>query len=131
MKHGIELIKEFEPVPQLMCYPDELNQVWTNIIHNAIQAMDNKGILAIKLRSDENFIRICITDSGKGIPESIKDRIFEPFFTSKPKGEGSGLGLDIVKKIIEKHNGMIKVESKPGKTTFCISLPINSKMGES
>ncbi len=128
LKHGIELIKEFDPVPQILCYPDELNQVWTNIIHNAIQAMENKGTLELHIHSNPEKITVSITDSGKGIPDEIKDRIFEPFFTSKPKGEGSGLGLDIVKKIIEKHNGSIQVQSKPGQTTFCIALPLNHKM---
>ncbi len=125
IKHGIELNKFFEPdLPQILCHPDELNQVWTNLIHNAIQAMDNKGVLDVKVCQEDDFISTYIADTGKGIPPELREKIFEPFFTTKPKGEGTGLGLDIVKKIIEKHNGSISFESEPGKTTFLIKLPI-------
>lgn len=127
IKHGINLIKHFDTVPLISCYPDELNQVWTNIVHNAIQAMDNKGNLEISIHQVDNKIKVNITDSGKGIPTEIKDKIFEPFFTTKPKGEGSGLGLDIVKKIIDKHNGEIQVDSEPGKTTFSVLLPVDQE----
>lgn len=125
IKHGIELIKNFAEIPKINCYPDELNQVWTNIIHNAIQAMNHKGILEITIASSEQEVSLSFTDNGCGIPNTIKKRIFEPFFTTKPQGEGSGLGLDIVKKIIEKHNGTIFVDSTPGKTTFTVNLPID------
>jgi two-component system NtrC family sensor kinase len=111
----------------VFCYPDELNQVWTNLIHNALQAMDYKGILTINATQQDTKVIITITDTGKGIPREIQDKIFEPFFTTKPTGEGSGLGLDIVQKIIEKHEGEIEVESMPGKTTFTVSLPIKLK----
>ena len=124
IKHGIELIKEYESVPMIACYPDELNQVWTNLIHNALQAMDYKGILRIKIDQKNEHVIVAITDSGKGIPEEIRDKIFNPFFTTKPPGEGSGLGLDIVKKIVKKHDGEIYFESAPGKTTFFVSLPM-------
>ncbi|MGC1198524.1 MAG: cache domain-containing protein [Geitlerinemataceae cyanobacterium] len=125
LKQGVETIKNYgEELPQIMGYPDELNQVWTNLIHNAIQAMDNKGTLTIDITQPENFIKVSITDSGTGIPEDIKSKIFQPFFTTKPPGEGSGLGLDIVRKIVEKHQGTIDCESVPGKTSFTVSLPI-------
>jgi predicted ATPase/signal transduction histidine kinase/tRNA A-37 threonylcarbamoyl transferase component Bud32 len=124
LKHGIELITNYQEIPEIMCYPDELNQVWTNLIHNAIQAMNNQGQLDIVVFSQAEQIIVQITDSGVGIPAEIKDRIFEPFFTTKGAGEGSGLGLDIVRKIINKHHGNIVVESQPGKTTFSIFLPI-------
>jgi signal transduction histidine kinase len=125
-KQGVEVIKNYEKLlPPILCYPDELNQVWTNLIHNALQAMDNRGTLTIEVRQQEGQVLIGITDSGKGIPPEVMPRIFEPFFTTKPPGEGSGLGLDIVKKIIEKHEGTIEVESVPGKTTFILSLPIH------
>jgi len=126
IKHGIEVKRSFETVPPLLCYPDELNQVWTNLIHNALQAMNYQGTLTIAIKQHANQVMISFTDSGVGIPEEIKPKIFEPFFTTKPAGEGSGLGLDIVKKIIAKHDGKIEVESVPGKTTFTVFLPISN-----
>ena len=124
-KQGVETIVNYEnDLPYLLCYPDELNQVWTNLIHNALQAMENKGTLTIDATKQDNCVRVSISDSGKGIPEEILPRIFEPFFTTKPPGEGSGLGLDIVKKIIEKHGGNIEVNSRPGQTTFIVTIPI-------
>jgi len=141
-KHGIALHKEFEEVPSILCYPDELNQVWTNLIHNAIQAMEGKGDLSISVSKNpkgfENLsglaethghasLQIRITDTGKGIPTANKDRIFDAFFTTKPAGEGSGLGLHIVKQIIEKHNGKIWFESEIDRgTTFIVELPIEN-----
>ena len=124
IKHGVEVIRTYDELPNISCYCDELNQVWTNIVHNALQAMNGKGKLEIQIRNAEQFAEVRIIDSGSGIPENIKDKIFEPFFTTKPQGEGSGLGLDIVKKIIDKHNGQIEVESEPGRTCFIVRLPI-------
>ncbi len=125
LKRGIEIIRNYnENLPKILCYPDELNQVWTNLIHNALQAMEGHGILSISVSQEENEIIVKVTDSGCGIPESIRSKIFDPFFTTKPAGEGSGLGLDIVKKIIDKHQGSIQVESQPGQTTFSVKLPI-------
>jgi signal transduction histidine kinase len=117
-------VKNYAEIPPILCYPDELNQVWTNLVHNALQAMDNRGTLTIGLTEYDRLVKISVTDSGKGIPEEIKAKIFDPFFTTKPAGEGSGLGLDIVKKIVEKHQGKIEVESIPGQTTFHVFLPI-------
>jgi signal transduction histidine kinase len=126
-KLGVEVIRNFDrSLPTFRCYPDELNQVWTNLIHNALQAMDNTGTLTIDVMQQGNRARVGITDSGKGISPEIIHKIFQPFFTTKPSGEGSGLGLDIVKKIVEKHQGQIEVESVPGKTTFTVFLPLNS-----
>lgn len=124
LKQGVEIIKHYGDVPDILCYPEELNQVWTNLIHNAIQAMQNKGKLIIIVSQENQHIMVQVTDSGCGIPPEIQFRIFEPFFTTKPVGEGSGLGLDIVRKIIEKHQGTIEVKSQPGKTTFTVKLPI-------
>ncbi len=133
LKHGINLHKEYEEVPAILCYPDELNQVWTNLIHNAIQAMDGKGELIISvLKNPKGFqnlwgLEVRISDTGKGILAEIKDRIFDAFFTTKPAGEGSGLGLYIVKQIIDKHKGTISFESEVGKgTTFIVELPMNN-----
>jgi C4-dicarboxylate-specific signal transduction histidine kinase len=130
IKHGVEVIKNYAiHLPSMLCYPDELNQVWTNLLHNALQAMEGKGVLKIDVNHQENAISVSITDSGKGIPPEILPRIFEPFFTTKPPGEGSGLGLDIVQKIIDKHQGKLQVESIPGKTTFTVLLPVQTTDG--
>ncbi|MEG4529457.1 AAA family ATPase [Microcoleus sp. D2_18a_D3] len=126
LKQGVEVIKNYAEMPPLLCYPDELNQVWTNLIHNALQAMDYRGTLTIELTAQDYQAKISITDSGRGIPEEIKTKIFDPFFTTKSAGEGSGLGLDIVKKIVDKHQGKIEVESIPGKTTFNVFLPMST-----
>jgi two-component system NtrC family sensor kinase len=123
IKQSITVIKNYQDfLPPIWCYPDELNQVWTNLIHNALQAMDYRGTLTIEVKQQNGNIIASFTDSGKGIPSEILPKIFQPFFTTKPPGEGSGLGLDIVKKIIDKHKGKIDVESVPGQTTFTISL---------
>jgi signal transduction histidine kinase len=125
LKQGVEVIRNYDQnLPDIECYSDELNQVWTNLIHNAIQAMDNKGTLEIAVAQQDNHIIVQFTDSGCGIPPEIQPRIFEPFFTTKPAGEGSGLGLDIVRKIIDKHHGDIAVKSLQGDTTFTVSLPV-------
>nr|MDJ0681083.1 ATP-binding protein [Xenococcaceae cyanobacterium MO_167.B52] len=125
LKQGIEVIKNYELVPEILCYPEELNQVWTNLIHNAIQAMGDQGKLNIAVTEQNNGVLVQITDSGAGIPAEIKDKIFTPFFTTKPAGEGTGLGLDIVSKIIDKHQGTIEVASEPGNTVFSIWLPVS------
>lgn len=127
LKQNITVIKNYQDwLPSIWCYPDELNQVWTNIIHNALQAMDYRGTLTIEVKEEDGNIKASFTDSGKGIPPEIMPKIFQPFFTTKPPGEGSGLGLDIVQKIIDKHGGKIEVESVPGKTTFTIFLPLKT-----
>jgi signal transduction histidine kinase len=124
IKQGIEVIRHYDELPLVKCYPDELNQVWTNLIHNALQAMGYKGTLQIDAKLQDSTVLISLTDSGTGISDEIKGKIFDPFFTTKPPGEGSGLGLDIVRKIIQKHEGKITVGSEPGQTTFTVSIPI-------
>ncbi len=126
LKHGIEVVQDFDDVLPIWCFPDELIQVWTNLIHNAIQAMNGMGTLSLKVRAVDNTVQVSITDSGCGIPLELQAKIFEPFFTTKPMGEGSGLGLDIVKKIVEKHQGSLTVQSKSGETTFSVTLPIDA-----
>ncbi|NJN86142.1 MAG: GHKL domain-containing protein [Leptolyngbyaceae cyanobacterium SL_7_1] len=126
LKHGIEVIKHYEPVPQILGYPDELNQVWTNLVHNAIQAMNNQGTLTIRLFQQGEAVVVQFTDSGCGIPPEIQLKIFDPFFTTKPVGEGSGMGLSIVKRIIDRHQGDITLKSQQGHTTFSVSLPMPS-----
>ncbi len=124
LKQGVEIIKNYQDIPAVYCYPEDLNQVWTNLINNAIHAMKNQGKLEINVLTESHHIVVKITDSGSGISPEIQARIFEPFFTTKPVGEGSGLGLDIVRKIINKHQGKIEVESVPGQTAFKVWIPI-------
>ncbi len=125
LKQGIEVVKQYEPVPDLLCNPDQLNQVWMNLIHNAIQAMVGQGTLTISLHQEQETLVVQFTDTGPGIPKSIQGKIFDPFFTTKPVGEGSGMGLSIVQRIVERHQGQINVASQPGQTTFSIFLPLN------
>lgn len=126
LHRGITVVQQYDPVPLILCYPDELNQVWTNLIHNAIQAMQNQGTLTIAIAEQNNQLCVSITDTGTGIPIDLQDKIFEPFFTTKPVGEGSGLGLNVVKTIVEKHGGRIILTSQPGHTTFQVQLPIHA-----
>ncbi len=126
IKYGVKLVKNYaDNVPLIPCYPDELNQVWTNLVHNALQAMNNKGTLQIDVFLEADQILIAITDSGAGIPKDVQDKIFEPFFTTKSTGEGSGLGLDIVKKIVDKHDGKVTFDSVEGETKFTVIIPIH------
>lgn len=123
LKNNVQVIKEYGDIPKINCYPDDLLQVWTNIIYNALQAMQFQGKLIIRTFTENDFVVVEIQDSGPGIPDHLKKKIFEPFFTTKPPGEGTGLGLDIVRRIIEKHSGKITLRSKPGETVFSFYLP--------
>lgn len=123
----IKLVKDWDKsIPEIACYPGGLNEVWDVVINNAIQAMGGRGTLSISTaRQGDDMVRIEIGDDGPGIPEEIIDRIFTAFFTTKPFGEGDGLGLDLARRIIvEKHQGDIRVESEPGNTRFTILLPL-------
>ncbi len=129
----IKVVKDLDKsIPQIACYPGDLNEVWSNIIHNAIQAMDGRGTLTIRtMRESDDMIRVEIGDDGPGIPEDVVDRIFTPFFTTKPFGEGTGLGLDLARRIVvEKHHGDIRVQSKPGDTKFIVILPLQAPAPE-
>ncbi|WP_020531700.1 sensor histidine kinase [Flexithrix dorotheae] len=106
-------------------YESALNQVWTNLIDNAIDALDFDGFLKVKTESLENGIRISIIDSGAGIPKEIQPMVFNEFFTTKGFGKGTGLGLDIVNQIIQQHDGKVYVNSRPGHTEFIVELPFN------
>lgn len=126
-KGGIQVIKEFGVLPEIMAYPAQLNQVFLNLITNAVQAVDERtGRIVIRTMAQGNYVVIKIADNGKGIPPENLKRIFEPFFTTKEVGQGTGLGLSIAYKIIEKHKGKIEVQSKVGVgTEFTITLPVN------
>lgn len=125
-RKGIEVEKYFEerlPEPKIMV--SEMNQVWTNLIDNAIDAMDDRGKLLIKVHRDGAFVKTEIIDNGKGIPEANLNTIFDPFFTTKAIGEGTGMGLEVVQRIVQQHKGEIKVSSRPGETNFTVCLPID------
>lgn len=127
---NITITKKFcDDMPEVPAYVGELNQVWTNIIDNAIFAMPKDGELIIETICEKNNVTVCIIDNGPGIPKEILSRIFDPFFTTKKVGEGTGIGLDIVNRIIKHHNGEIKVNSVPGRTEFSIAIPaLQNKM---
>lgn len=126
-KNQVNINEEWDAnLPKMAASPGELNQVWTNIIDNALDAMEETGgTLTIHTEKVGDQVNVKISDTGKGIPKDIQSRIFEPFFTTKDIGKGTGLGLETVQRIIENHNGSIKLESAPGKTTFEFCLPIN------
>jgi signal transduction histidine kinase len=123
----ITVVKEYDrSLPPVPAYAAELNQVWTNLIDNAVAAMEGEGTLTIRTDRDDGWAVISICDNGPGVPEDIRARIFEPFFTTKPVGEGTGLGLDISWRIvINKHHGDLSLESVPGDTRFIVRLPLD------
>jgi signal transduction histidine kinase len=123
--NGVKVVKEYDrSLPQIPAHPAELNQVWTNLIDNAVQAMNGVGTLTIRTSRDDDELVVSIEDTGPGIPPEIRKRVFEPFFTTKPVGEGTGLGLDISRRIVVNgHGGDITVESEPGATKFTVRLP--------
>ena len=126
---GIEVVKDFDrSLPRVPVYAGELNQVWTNLIDNAVQAMDGHGTLTVRTSLDGDRVRVEIGDTGPGVPESLRRRIFEPFFTTKPVGQGTGLGLDISYRIVVgRHGGDLTVESQPGDTRFVVRLPLTER----
>jgi signal transduction histidine kinase len=126
---GITVVKEYDrSLPSIPAYAGELNQVWTNLIDNAVSVMGSSGVLTVRTGRDREFVFVEFGDTGPGVPPEIRERIFEPFFTTKPVGEGTGLGLDISWRIVvNKHHGDITVESVPGDTRFRVRLPITPR----
>ena len=125
-KGGIEVVKNFgTDLPQPKVFVSELNQVWTNLIDNAIDAMEDtsKKVLEIETKEEGEFVSVNVIDSGEGIPEEVIDNIFDPFYTTKSVGKGTGMGLDVVRQIVNQHLGSIKVESVPGRTVFKVCIP--------
>ncbi|TGK08016.1 PAS domain S-box protein [Leptospira semungkisensis] len=123
IKNGVEVELDFQARPIIPAYPDDLIQVWTNLIYNSLQAMQFKGKIKIAIQDSDSDVSVLISDNGPGIPPEIKAKIFDPFYTTKAPGEGSGLGLDISRRIVLKHGGRIEFSSKPGKTVFKVILP--------
>jgi signal transduction histidine kinase len=124
---GVKVVKEYDRgLPQVPAHPAELNQVWTNIIDNAVQAMHGAGTLTVKTYRTDDHLVVSIGDTGPGVPEELRKRVFEPFFTTKAVGEGTGLGLDISYRIVVNgHGGDIVLQSQPGDTRFLVSLPLS------
>jgi len=124
---GVEIVREYDrSLPPISAYPGELNQVWTNLIDNAVDAMEGRGTLTVRTRPgrDERLI-VEVADTGPGVPDDVRSRIFEPFFTTKPVGKGTGLGLDIAWRIVVgRHHGEIRLDSAPGDTRFEVILPL-------
>ncbi|HTP87180.1 MAG TPA: ATP-binding protein [Bryobacteraceae bacterium] len=127
LKQGVNVVRRYDrTVPRVCALGSELNQVWTNLIDNAIDAMNGKGELTIRTAAELDRVLVEIRDNGSGIPPEIRGRIFDPFFTTKSVGEGTGLGLDAVWRIVQKHRGDVRVESRPGDTRFQVRLPAAS-----
>ena len=126
---GITVVKEYDrSLPSIPAYAGELNQVWTNLIDNAVSAMGSSGVLTLRTGMDREYVFVEFGDTGPGVPPELRERIFEPFFTTKPVGQGTGLGLDISWRIVaNKHHGDIAVESVPGDTRFRVRLPITPR----
>ena len=126
---GISVVKYYDrSLPPIPAYAGELNQVWTNLIDNAVSAMGGTGTLTVRTGLDRDQVFVEFGDTGPGVPPEIRERIFEPFFTTKPVGEGTGLGLDISWRIVvNKHHGDIRLESSPGDTRFRVRLPITAQ----
>ena len=130
LKNRIQVEKKYAEIPRISCLPGKLNQVFMNILVNAIQAMEEGGTITLKTESImegeiASHVQIHISDTGQGIPKDLVNRIFEPFYTTKDVGKGTGLGLSISYGIVQQHNGELEVESETGKgTTFTITLPV-------
>jgi signal transduction histidine kinase len=125
----VQVVRDYDrSLPKIPIYSGELNQVWTNLIDNAVQAMGGNGTLTVRTSSEDECVRVEIGDTGPGVPEKLRRRIFEPFFTTKPVGQGTGLGLDISYRIVvARHGGDLSVESQPGDTRFIVRLPISER----
>ena len=123
LRPGIKVVRAYQPVPLVTTAGSELNQIWTNIIENAVEAMLGHGELRLRTFCEDHHVVVEIGDSGPGIPPEVKSHIFDPFFTTKGVGEGTGLGLSTVQTIVRKHGGYVHVNSRPGDTRFQVWLP--------
>jgi signal transduction histidine kinase len=132
LRDGINVNLDFaESLPRVQAYGSELNQVWTHLIDNAISAMGDEGALDLKAYQDDDWVVVEVADDGEGIPIDAQEKVFDPFFTTRPPGKGAGLGLSVSHGIVvEKHNGQISVCSKPGATRFSVKLPISDQSSQ-
>ena len=132
LKGGVNVVREYrEDLPRICAFGGELNQIWTNLISNAIEAMQGKGELRVRTTRDLDRVLVEIGDNGPGISPEVLPHIFDPFFTTKGVGEGTGLGLDTVCRIIRNHHGEIRVSSHPGDTRFQVYLPVTQPKAQS
>ncbi len=130
LKHGVDVRRQYAAgLPPIEAYGSELNQVWTNLIDNAVDAMNGQGQLTLTTAARGDQVLVAIADTGPGIPPELQGRLFDPFFTTKPPGQGTGLGLHIAHNIIGRHRGQIRLASRPGRTEFQVTLPIHLQRG--
>jgi signal transduction histidine kinase len=131
LKYGVEVETHFEEVEDIFCSPSRVNQIFINLVTNAVQAMDGKGKLTISVSQRDDWVDVTFEDTGCGIPEENLSKIMDPFFTTKPVGQGTGLGLSIVRQIVEEHQGQVLVDSKVGHgTRITIGLPVRRQEDE-
>jgi signal transduction histidine kinase len=125
LRDGVQVVREYDPdVPIISAYAGELNQVWTNLVDNAIDAMDGRGTLTVSTRLDGEHVVVRIADTGSGMPPEVAARAFDAFYTTKEVGRGTGLGLDIAQRIVvDRHRGDITIDSAPGRTVITVRLP--------
>ena len=122
---SVAVVVDVEPgLPRVLGFAGELNQIWSNLIDNALDAVPDSGRVDVLAHREHERVVVRIVDNGAGIPAPIRDRIFDPFFTTKPMGQGTGLGLDIVRRLVRHNDGEIDVESQPGRTEFRVVLPL-------
>jgi len=122
---GVSVSLKAEPdLPPALGFAGDINQIWANLIDNAVDAVGENGHVELSARREGKVIVVRVIDDGKGIPNDIVNRIFDPFFTTKPVGKGTGLGLDIVRRLVQRNNGQIEVESRPGRTEFRVHIPV-------
>ncbi|HEU5398065.1 MAG TPA: ATP-binding protein, partial [Gammaproteobacteria bacterium] len=125
LKNKVEVVRQYNGLPRIACMPSQLNQVFLNLLTNAAQAIEDRGRILVRTESDQEWLRVIVQDTGKGIPPEVLPKIFDPFFTTKPVGQGTGLGLSISYQIVQQHGGDIRVTSQPGKgARFTVQLPL-------
>jgi signal transduction histidine kinase len=129
LKTRVEVVRQYGELPRISCMPSQLNQVFLNMLTNAAQAIEGPGKILLKTEVEEDWLKVTVQDTGKGIPADVLPRIFDPFFTTKPVGQGTGLGLSISYQIVQQHGGDIRVTSQPGKgTRFTVRLPLAARV---
>ena len=124
-KGSVEVVRDYDPdLPPIVAHASQLNQVWTNLLDNAVDAVDGDGVIRVRTYRAGDELIVEVGDDGPGVPAELQSRLFEPFFTTKDVGQGTGLGLDIVRRIISNHHGQVRVISSPGDTRFQVRLPL-------
>jgi len=127
IKRGIRVVRAFNGAVEFTGDRQGLNQVWMNLIRNALEAMQFKGTLTVSAARASDNVLVTVQDDGPGVSDDVRDRVFQPYFTTKTRGEGLGIGLDLCRKIVESHRGSIGFESRPGNTVFTVTLPTSQE----